>query len=160
MLIDDALQWPVPLEQMRETRGILSDIVISRRGPSYLVVTDSNGNEQRFIARWLPNVGLKTKSSSRIAILRVKKGSYVTVWSQGGFELFYGRIPEAIEVKLDDGGYVMDYQEWIPSSIEFDKKDHYWLLAELVFGLFLITRPVWKHRNKNTEMQQPTERGE
>lgn len=150
MLIDDALSWPMPIEQMQKISGNLSNVVISRRGPSYLVVTTSSGNDERFFARSLQRIDL----SNQI-------GHHVTVWSQAGFELFYGRIKEARELRLDDSGrYVLMYMKNLPWLIQKDEKDQYWFLAMLALGLFLITRPVWKHRKPIHETPQTTKRGE
>lgn len=150
MLIDDVMSWPVPLEQMQKTSGILSSVEIQLRGPSYLVVTTPGRNEERFFARWLPGTNL-----------RAQVGRRVTVWSKDGFELFYGRVRIASEVKLDDGGdFVLGYSARRPEGVAFDKKDHYWFLAIFTLGLFLIIRPVWKFWKPIEKPQQLTERGE
>ena len=149
MLIDDGLSWPVPLDQMQKTSGRLSGVVTQRRGPSYLIVTTATGDEVRFYARWLPGVDIRSH------IDRV-----VTVWSRDGFELFHGRIHVAVEVRLEDESrFVLGYTERIPKGIEFDRGDHYWFFAMLTLGIFLIGRPIWKHRWPFTESQQTTERG-
>lgn len=149
MLIDDALSWPVPLEQMRQTSGVLTDVVIQRRATSYFVITTSEGGEQRFF-----------KPALRKSDLRGLVGQRVTVWSQTGFVLFYGQIQEPREIRLlGSNRNIFRYTENISHSIDFDEKDHYWFLAMLAFGLFLIARPVWKHRNRVVETQQSTERG-
>lgn len=149
MLIDDALSWPVQLDQMQSTSGRLSSVVIQRRGPSYLVVTTASGDEVRFYARWLPGADVETHV-----------GHGVTVWSRDGFELFHGRIHVAVEMRLEDESrFVLGYTERIPAGIEYDEKDHYWLLAMLMFGMFLIARPIWQHRKPFIESQQTIERG-
>lgn len=149
MLIDDALSWPVPLEQMHKTEGTLSSIVIQRRGPSYLIVTSAEGHDIRFFARWLPGTDLKTYIGRR-----------VTVWSNQGFELFYGLVQNAADIQADGAERLtLGYQERIASGIEYDRKDHYWFLAMLALGLFLITRPVWKHRKPSIDLHHSTEKG-
>lgn len=150
MLIDDALSWPVPLEQMQVTSGRLSDVSLQRRGPSYLVITTTTGNEERMFARWLPGTDLNMRIGQR-----------VTVWSQAGFELFNGRVQKASEVRLDaENRYVLGYSDRRPDGIQFDERDHYWFLAMLGLGLFLIAKPVWKHRKPIVGRQQTSERGE
>jgi hypothetical protein len=136
MLIDDALSWPVPLEQMRVTSGRLSAVSVQRRGPSYLVVTKTSGDEERIFARWIPGTDLKKRI-----------GQQITVWSQPGFELFHGLDQKAAEVRLDtENRYVLGYSDRRPEGIQFDEKNHYWFLAMLGLGIFLIAKPVWKHR--------------
>lgn len=148
MLIDDALSWPVPLEQMREISGDLSSVTIQRRGPSYLVITATTGRKERIFARWLPGTDLKMRIGQR-----------VTVWSQTGLELFYGRVQKAAEVRLDaENRYVLGYLNRRSDGIQFDEYDHYWFLAMLGLGLFLVARPMWKNRKPIAGRQQTTER--
>lgn len=150
MLIDDALSWPVPLEQMQQTSGVLTDVVIQRRATSYFVISTSEGGEQRFFKPALHKSDLRGLVNQR-----------VTVWSQTGFVLFYGQIQEPREIRLlGSNRNIFRYTENISHSIEFDKKDHYWFQVMLAFGLFLIARPVWKHRSLIVKTQQSTERGE
>lgn len=138
MLIDDALSWPVPLDQMRVTSGRLSHVSIQRRGSSYLVITTKRGTEERIFARWLPGTDL-----------RLRVGQHVTVWSQAGFELFGGVIQKAAEVRLEpEKRLVLGYPDRMADGIKFDEQNHYWFLAMLVLGLFLIAKPAWTHRRQ------------
>ena len=136
MLIDDALIWPLPLEQMRVTSGSLSHVSFQRRSSSYLVITTKSGTKERIFARGLPHTDLK-----------LSLGQNVTVWSQTGFELFNGVVQKAAEVRLDaQNRYVLGYSDRRPGGIKFDEKNHYWFLTMLGLGIFLIAQPVWKHR--------------
>ena len=144
MLIDDALSWPVPLEKMEITDGILTDVVIQSRATSYFVITTSEGDKHRFF-----------KPALRKSDLRGLVGHRVMVWSQTGFVLFYGRIQTPREIRpLGSDRNIFRYTENISHAIEFDEQDHHWLLAMLAFGLFLIARPVWKHRSPIVEKQR------
>jgi hypothetical protein len=138
MLIDDALRRPVPLDQMLVTSGRLSHVSIQRRSSSYLVITTKSGTEERLFARWLPHTDLK---------LRI--GQHVMIWSQTGFELFNGVVQKAAEVRLSEKRFVLGYSDRRADGIQFDEKNHYWFLAMLTLGLFLITKPVWKHRRQD-----------
>jgi hypothetical protein len=142
LLIDDALNAPMPLERMQATNGTLTRVTISRRTASYLELATPSGEERRFYARQLRHANTRL----------MRAGLPVTVWSQPGFELFRGQIDKAFEIRLDaTGGYILNYMEGMPRHIESDENDHYWLGTALLFGIFLITRPIWKHRKQTAD---------
>src|SRR5512139_1685691 len=150
-LVDDALSWPVPLEEMQQTTGVIVAAGKESTGGGgrgggapgsigYLMVSTSKGNET-FYATAKVNV-----------LLGHRVGQVVTVWWQPGFKFQtwkVGGIKRVSEIYVRDANwYVLKYSDSRPTLIDFDSKDHRWYWSMLALGLFLLVRPAWKHRKK------------
>jgi hypothetical protein len=152
LLIDDALSWPVPLEEMQQTTGVIVSAGKESTGGGgrgggapgsigYVVVSTSKGKETFYATT-------KVK-----VLLNHRVGQAVTVWWQPSFRFQtwkVGIIKQASEIYVKDANwYALKYSELRSTLIEFDSKDLRWYWSMLAFGLFLLVRPAWKHRKKN-----------
>lgn len=141
-LIDGSLNVPVALDQMRSDAGQITDIAIGRRQGvgSFSIKTTSTENKKFY--------------AHHLALIKLRKGEQVRVWSQEGFRLFSGFIREVREIYIfGNQTYIFDYtknQAWLAERHE---QLYRWNWVALFFGIFLITRPWWKNRKPVTPIQ-------